>query len=252
MIHIDSDIDDVLSRYKQKIWGKDEDGQYNGFSMRGKQGFKKVIEYMLENLKKGVSKEFNEIEFKVLDTRKKGVGSDFEIEMKVKGSREVAFLTLFGPNVKKDNVIMITKSKDSESKCVKILTEQFIKPFAKEIILGEFNESTVEEKQESPIVNEGNLLKCQYCEKTSYSSPGLKGRITKMHQENMKNKEYKENKTPRKTHIIEEANKVVNLLLNEIIEISDSEDIVEQANLVNLEEACEEDINHVKRIKKQM
>ena len=62
---------------------------------------------------------------------KNGVALDIEIEMIAKGDKGIALVKLYGPyerKAKKDNVVMITKSKQSESKFVTILAEQIIKP----------------------------------------------------------------------------------------------------------------------------
>ena len=56
---------------------------------------------------------------------------DVEIELVEKSSRGIAVLKLFGPNKEKENVVMVTKSKGSESKYVTMLAEQIIKPLVK-------------------------------------------------------------------------------------------------------------------------
>ena len=99
---------DVSSFYKEKIWD-------TGFAYRGKQVFSKVITGFKELMKKGVNKELNGIKVKVLDTRQKGAELEIEIEMVENIDRGVAHLKLYGPNKKKENVVMVTKCKDFQS-----------------------------------------------------------------------------------------------------------------------------------------
>ena len=79
------------------------------------------------------------------------------------------------------------------------------------------------------------MIKVLY--KTSYSSPGLKGHITKMHS---KAKQIIENMEvinhSMESEINVEAKKVVDLILNEIIEIDDNEESLED---ITLEERCD-------------
>ena len=94
MLNIDKD--DILSAYKEKKWGKDEGGEHitHGYSLRGKHVFKKAVEGLKENMKKGVTNNVNGIEFKVLDTRMNGVGLEIEVEMVDNGDKGIAIVKI--------------------------------------------------------------------------------------------------------------------------------------------------------------
>ena len=66
------------------------------------------------------------------------------------------------------------------------------------------------------------VFKCQFCDKTSYSNPGLKGHITKKHPKSKQNG--REETITFDDDIKKEATKVVDLILDEIIEIHDEVD----------------------------
>ena len=141
---------------------------------------------------RGACKTIEEVQLKAVENRKVGVALEIKVEMLIKGESGIAMLKLYGPysqQDKKDNVIMISKVKHNDEKYVTILAKQVIKP----LILSFQKEENVKETEAptTPIVNSVSvkgkkieLLKCPYCDKTSYSSPGLKGHVTKMHQKN--------------------------------------------------------------------
>ena len=152
------------------------------------------------------------LECLIHDTRMNGVGLEIEVEMVENGDKGIAVVKLYGPNTKKDNVVMITKSKGSESKFVTILAEKIVKPLINSFLGVETKTNPTKKKE----MEKTNVYKCPQCDKTSYSYPGLKGHITKMHQVK-EEPEKVGNKKPLKEEIHDEANKVVNLLLKEIL-----------------------------------
>ena len=232
--------------FKEKTWGKEEEGEFilDGVVFRGKQAFSKALEGLKTVFRKGSQKEIKGIKFKALDVRKKGAGLEIEVEMIDQGNRGIANLKLYGPNKKKENVVTVTKSKESDNKYVVILAEKIIKPLMMGLLSGVdqsevFSECVNIEEKKNCKIKDDSLFRCPHCDKTSYSSPGLKGHITKMHKEIKENPDrmMKEGnlintesdiKTPKKDDLYKEANKVVNLLLTEIIEISDDEDTLEE------------------------
>ena len=116
--------EDVSTAYKVKKWGIDEGGEHitTGYSLRGRCSLKKAVEGLKNILVKGDSQDVEGIKFRVLDTRKNGIALDIEIEMVAQGDKGIAMVKLYGPYEKKDNkdnVVMITKSKQSESKLVR-------------------------------------------------------------------------------------------------------------------------------------
>ena len=65
-------------------------------------------------MKKGVENEINDSKFKPLDVRKKGAGLEIEVEIVENGNRGIAVLKLYGPNLKNESVVTVTKSKESK------------------------------------------------------------------------------------------------------------------------------------------
>ena len=204
------DNTDVTSQYKEKQWGKDENGLkvVDGYSFRGKQSFLKVVEGFRNILKRGKENDFNGTKFKALDIRKQGNGLEIDIEIKDKSDRGKAVIKLYGPSSKKkESVVMVTKYKESDSKYVTKLTDNVLKPMMQKM-LNQVETRMSLKKSVSTKVKKQKVLKCPFCEVTSHSSPGLKGHITKKHQ-NVTNEEEKFCST------------IVNSLLEEMIEIVD-------------------------------
>ena len=186
--------------FKEKIWGKTIEGEYviDGYTFRGKRIFKKAYEGIKVFMKKGAMKEVNKIKITVLDVRKNGGADDIEIELIENISRGKALIKLYGPNSNNENVIMVSKSKQSEYKYVKILAEKVLKPLIRDFIaenieFDENEEETEETEKPNDTVKKPEVLECPFCDKTSYSSPGLKCHITKMHKDIEKDKELKQN-----------------------------------------------------------
>jgi hypothetical protein len=164
------DRNEAPSQYKEKKWGKTEDGEYiiDGFAFRGKQSFNKVVEEFKKFFKKGIEHDIDGTKIKALDAREKGNGLEIDIEMTGKDGRGVAILKLYGPSKRKENVVMVNKSKQSDAKYVLKLAENIIKPWMK-IILNPPLKKSVSIKGKRTT-----LLKCPHCDVTSHSSPGMK------------------------------------------------------------------------------
>ena len=176
---------DVIKPFKEKKWFKDQDGQNitNGYTLRGKYCFKNAVEGLIKTLQKGVSGEIEGVPYRTLDVRKNGTALEVEVEMLDKGEREkgtgkkgIAMVKLYGPydqKDKKDNVVMVTKSKQSDSNFVTILAEKIIKP-----LITKFTNGDTASNKSSEKVKE-DAHKCPFCGKSFKSSPGMKGHITK-------------------------------------------------------------------------
>ena len=91
-----------------------------------------------------------------------------------KDSRGVAVVKLYGPNKKKENVVLVTKYKQSDIRFVTLMAKNVIKPLIYKFLNIE-NEET-KEKAESDN-------KCEFCENVFNTKRGLKGHITKKHRE---------------------------------------------------------------------
>ena len=234
---------DKHSSFKEKIWTKDDDGEIitDGYSFRGKRAFGKAVEGFREMMKKGAVGEINEVKFKVLDTRKNGAGLDIEIELTVNKDRGISVMKLYGPNNKKQNVVTINKSKGSDYKYVTTLAEKIVKPLIIRFLEGDNVPDIVVKPSVSVRGKMVKLLKCPKCDKTSYSAPGLKGHITKMHNDKADAKHLHKNSILNSDHIKEEASKVVDLLIKEAIVIhDDKEESIDDIEEVTLDETCEE------------
>ena len=178
--------DENPSEYKEKIWGKTVDGQYivDGFVFRGKRFFAKVVNYLQETLEKGFKKTVNGVGFRVLDTREKGVEWEVEVEVIENKKKGIAILKLYGPNKTKEFVVSVNRSKGHDPKFVEILARKVIKPVMNSFVKGQKPLTDLQIEEEKSVTVKGNkvqLHKCPHCDKTSYSIPGLKGHVTKMH-----------------------------------------------------------------------
>ena len=130
---------DISSLYKERRWGKEEGGENvtDGFVFRGKKAFENVLKGLKENLEKGFHKTIEGVEFRVLDSRKKGVELEIEIEIVLSNKKGVAVLKLYGPNRKKENVVTVSRSKGSEPEFVEILAEKILKPLMDGFLRGD-------------------------------------------------------------------------------------------------------------------
>ena len=131
---------------------------------------------------------------------------------------------------------MVTKCKHNDVKFVTILAESIVKP----LIAVFMNCDTVTGISDEIV--KGDVFTCPFCEKSFKSSPGMKGHITRMHQVKKEsgNNESKgvveTSKAEDENGIKSEANKVVDLLLKEIMALGDDEECIEESTL---EDNCE-------------
>ena len=240
--NIDDGVFDVTSQFKEKNWGKDENGLkvVDGYSFRGKQTFLKVVEGFKNIMKKGIENDFNGIMFKALDTRKQGNGLEIDIEITDKNDRGKAVMKLYGPSSKKkENVVMITKYKESDSKYVEKLTENIVRPMIKRMRNQTETKISIK-KSVSTKLKKQKTLKCPFCDVTSHSSPGLKGHMTKKHQNTKQ-----DNTMTVQDDTDNNSSELINSLLDEVIDIVDSENSKE----LSLEENCETEVGRFKKYK---
>ena len=172
------------SEYMEKVWTKD-DGTIDGYSFRGKKLFAKALAGLRGKMeKKGVLNEINSVNYKPLDSRLQGAGLEIDVEVTHKNQRGVAILRIYGPkdDIKKDNTVTITKSKNYDSKYVVLLAEKIIKPLMNGFLSGDLEIQNIDEHSnlESKDLNK-KQFKCSFCEKIRKTTRGLKGHITKMH-----------------------------------------------------------------------
>ena len=140
------------------------------------------------------------------------------------GNRGVAILKLFGPNVRKQNVVSITKSKGSAHEFVITLAEKIVKPLMKKFCMSDIAVDSIQE-----VKQEIERHKCPHCEKIFTTSPGLKGHITKMHKakkvgsKHQPGRHASQKKEVKSQVSDKEVSKVIEDLLTDVIEISDDE-----------------------------
>ena len=234
--------DEIPSEYQENKWGKTLDGEYviDGYTFRGKRAFRKVVEGLKETFVKGFKRTINGVDFRILDTRIKGVELEIEVAIVEKVNKGLAIIKLYGPSKTKEYVVTASRSKGNSPKFVVVLAEKILKPVMGEY-LTEDEGISVKDKlnTKNTVTVKGekvNLHKCPHCEKTSYSMPGLKCHITKMHHEvhqlidaekqDESPMETDQDNLPQDKHddiISEEADKIVNHLINDIISLSDKE-----------------------------
>ena len=263
---MDNGATDVIpSEYKEKIWGKTVDGEYviDGFVFRGKKYFGKVVESLREALKRGHKNAVNGVEFRVLDTREKGVEWEIEVEMVENKKKGLAMLKLYETNKRKENVVSVNRSKGNDPEFVVILARKILKPLMNGFLKGRNILIDIEKEEEKSVTIKGKKVqkyKCPHCDKTSNSMPGLKGHVTKMHrdkskikkvveitQNGVKNQSKKQLRDSTESETLDdfdeqsiskEADKVVNLL-NDVIVIDDDECVEIETEDITLEEFIE-------------
>ena len=152
--------DEAPSDFTEKIWGKEEGNVYitDGYTFRGKRTFNQAWEGLKNIMKKGVQNQIGAIKYKALDVRKMGKGIVADVEVVDNGNRGVGVLKLYGLNSKKEHVLTVTKSRESDNDHVVILTEKVVKPLMKNFM----SDKTEEPSQ---LDSEDEQYKCNYCEK---------------------------------------------------------------------------------------
>ena len=232
--------DDIPSQYKEKKWGKTQDGEYiiDGFTFKGKGPFKKAKVGLAELMKKGSQDEVGGTRYRVLDTRIKGAGLEIEVEKIDHGSRGVAVLKLYGPSKTKEYNVMVNKSKESGHEFVSILAGKIVKPLMKKF-LDKIEVSnapvkklvSIREKRMNSVKGKPHI--CSVCCKECKTSAGLKGHITRMHANNPNSSI---NTLSRKRKSKDDIIQVVEELLEEVIQISDDEVELEESIVIGDEE----------------
>ena len=149
----------------------------DGYKFRGREPFKRAKEGLQNMMIRGSQGEVGGLEYKVLDTRDKGVEREIDVQVsenakKGVDNRGVAVLKLYGPNKRKENSVLVTKYKESDIKFVSILAEKVVKPLIRSIL------AVDDKSQESKIVKG---VKCEICDNTFQTMRGLKGHKTKVH-----------------------------------------------------------------------
>ena len=96
--------------------------------------FGKAVDGLRKVMIKGSQGEINGINFKSLDTRKIGTEMTIDVEIHDGKQRGIALLKLYDINNKKENVVMVSKSKKSDHEFVTILAEKVTKPLMEKLM----------------------------------------------------------------------------------------------------------------------
>ena len=218
-------------KYSEKIWNRD-DGQIDGYVFKGKRAFGPALEGLKNIMQKGKSKEIENVTFKVLDSKPRGSGLEIIVQVSANKSKGQAILKVYGPkdDIKKENSVTVTKSKDSETKYVVILAEKVVKPLMNGFLSGDMEVAENVQNTIKPAPRKN--FKCNFCEKMCKTPGGLKGHITKKHlnfkqsenQDQIETKEDEEDgKNKRKK---EEVNELVESLISSVIQINEEDEKV--------------------------
>ena len=176
---------DIQNMYKESNWGKLIDGQFviDGYKFRGRQSFTKAKEGLKDSFTKGSQHEIEGIKFRILDARQKGVENEIELEVEdnIKNgieNRGMAIVKLYGPNKRKECVVTVTKSKDSDVIFVQIIAQMVVKPYLNKFLtsenLGQLMDIDIQSDLHKKII-------CNKCEKIFDTTQGLKIHMSKMH-----------------------------------------------------------------------
>ena len=140
--------DAIMREYKEETWGKKVDGEdiTDGYKFRGKQPFRKAKEGLEKLLVRGAKFDDGNLKFIVKDARDKGIEREVDIEM------NVAVVKLYGPNKRKENVVTVTKSKQSDVKFVTLMAKKAIRQLIKKF-LGVENFDKIEDFGQKMDVN---------------------------------------------------------------------------------------------------
>ena len=211
--------------YTEKIW-TNNNGKIDGYTFKGKRLFSRALIGLKRIMIKGKSNEVGKVKFTALDTKIQGAGLDIDVQVHNNKNRGNAVLKIYGPkeDIKKDNTVTVSKSKESDSKFIVILAEKVIVPLMDGFLSGDIKVPDCE----SNSIKEGSELEakqfsCSFCDKTFKSARGLKTHTTKMHLSAQS--AYEEQETPIKEQNKRKASEdicdVVESLLTEVVNISD-------------------------------
>ena len=178
IIDADDESHDVSKAYDEQSWPSEEP---TGFRFRGKaRSFRKAVENIKILMKKSKQSFINEIQIRVLDSRKIPHGSEAEIEICKDNEKGAAIMKIFGPNKKKEYTICVTKAKKCDNLYVNVLAKDIIKPLLNSFISGEGWSKLVRSVQNQKLA-ESNF-KCKVCSISFLTSQLLKDHLHEKHE----------------------------------------------------------------------
>ena len=175
----DENVEDTQCYYKESFWPAKPDTP-KGFTYKGKA---KMMTYSMNKikntLKKGMEKQVNGTNFKIVDTKLHGGATQLIVQMISKAERGIAIAEFWGPNKRKECTILVKKSKEYDEKFVSILAKKIIQPCLDHIMSGKSLVDLLKIKKKDAVKGKNN--KCSICDKVFSSSRYLKVHMTKIH-----------------------------------------------------------------------
>ena len=181
---------------------------------------------------KGQPNEIDNVKFTALDTRIQGVGLEIDVKITSNRNSGIAVLKIYGPkeDIKKENTVTVSKSRESDSKFIVLLAEKVVKPLMDRFLSGEME--ILDSKSDSLIGSgyENKKFKCSFCDKICKSAGRLKNHTTQMHLEvqNSNEKQQNSGKEQNKRKATEDVVDVVESLLTEVVNKDKNESILEE------------------------
>ena len=161
-----------IIEYNEHSWPAEDPTLY---TFKGKKrNFIRAVESLKILMTKGNVKVLGNVTFKVLDSRKKGHGFEYDIEISKDNDRGQAYLKLFGPNSKKEFTIMCSKAKKQDVLFVEVLAYDVIKKLLSSYSIDDAWKNFQE-------VNKTKSDICKNCNKVFVSERNLKIHIGKYH-----------------------------------------------------------------------
>ena len=202
------------------------------YTFKGKRQFSKALVGLKSIMIKGQPNEIDNVKFTALDTRIQGVGLEIDVKITSNRNSGIAVLKIYGPkeDIKKENTVTVSKSRESDSKFIVLLAEKVVKPLMDRFLSGEME--ILDSKSDSLIGSgyENKKFKCSFCDKICKSAGGLKNHTTQMHLEvqNSNEKQQNSGKEKNKRKATEDVVDVVESLLTEVVNKDKNESILEE------------------------
>ena len=210
----------IKKEYTENIW-TNNDGKIDGYTFKGKRQFSKALLGLKSIMIKGQANEIDNVKFTALDTRIQGVGLEIDVQIINNRKSGIAVLKIYGPkeDIRKENTVTVSKSKESDSKFIVLLAEKVVVPLMDRFLSGEMEILASKSNSSAGLGYEAKKFRCSFCEKICKSAGGLKNHTTQMHLEVQNGDEKQQNsgKEHNKRKATEDVVDVVESLLAEVV-----------------------------------
>ena len=176
----DEDLIEEEVPFTVKPWFLEKEKE--GYTFRGKhKKYIKAVENIKLRLKRGFSEKVNNIDVKVVDSKKIPHGIERDIELTKQNESGKAKLKIYDQNAKKKHIsLVVNRSKESEVKFLDILANDVVKVLLDNFISGEGWAKVLNNTQREKETN-GRFM-CIYCTQIFVSSKNLQTHKKKFHQ----------------------------------------------------------------------